>query len=80
MSVQPNHAPAALHSWRERRYPPPHPNEKVQKMREAQHGKAGDLPLPGPPIAAALDQLDEDGYVRANFCHLHFFREPLSPS
>ena len=49
-------------------------------MREAQHGKAGDLPLPGPPIAEALDQLDEDGYVRANFCHLHFFREPLSPS
>ena len=63
MSVQPNHAPAALHSWRERRYPPPHPDEKVQKMREAQHGKAGDLPLPSPPIASALDQLDEEGWA-----------------
>jgi hypothetical protein len=61
--MMPNHSPSAIHSWRERRYPPSDPNEKVQKMREAQHGRRDPtlVPMPSAPIQDALDQLDEDG-------------------
>ena len=65
--MMPNHSPSAIHSWRERRYPPSDPNEKVQKMREAQHGRRDPtlVPMPSAPIQDALDQLDEDGDVEA---------------